>query len=88
MAPVKNFNPSFTAPLRAIFALVAIATLFEQRPWAQSNMLASATTYAGALMWAAIAAFGNRSGWPRHVTMALALIYLVLVIAKIAGFAA
>ena len=88
MASVNSTNTGFIPPLRAIFALVAVATLLEQRPWAQSSMLMAATAYAGALMWAAMAAFGNKSGGLRYLTIGLALVYLALVVAKAAGFAA
>jgi hypothetical protein len=39
-------------------------------------------------MWGVMAAFGNKAGWQRDLTMAIALVYLALVISKITGFAA
>jgi hypothetical protein len=36
-------------------------------------------------MWGVIAAFGNKAGWRRHLTAAVAVVYLVLVVGRMAG---
>jgi len=81
-------NHVFAIPHRLLFGLIAVATFIAGSPWDQPSQLAAATTCAGSLMWAALAAFGNRSGWQRHLTLAIATAYLALVVIKIAGFAA
>lgn len=81
-------NHEFTTPLRVLFGLVAIATFVSGAPWKQSNQLVALTTCAGSLMWAVMAAFGNKAGWKKHLTMGIAIAYLALVVAKIAGFGA
>ena len=81
-------NYGFTTLMRAIFALVAIATLISSSPWTQADRLTAITAYAGSLMWGVMAAFGNKAGWQRDLTMAVALVYLILVVSKLAGFAA
>ena len=81
-------NQEFTTPLRAIFGLVAIATLLSNSPWEQANQLAAVTAYTGSLMWGLMAAFGNKAGWQRTLTMLVAVAYLALVVSKIVGVAA
>ena len=80
-------NPGFTTPLRAMFGLVAVATLVSSSPWEHADPLTAATAYAGSLMWGVMAAFDQRQPWQRHVTMAVAIGYLVLVVCKVAGAA-
>ena len=81
-------NDGFTMPMRAVFALVAIGTLLSNSPWEQPDQLAAITAYAGSAMWGAMAAFGNKAGWQRHLTLIVAIVYLVLVFGRLLGFAA
>ena len=81
-------DQEFTTPLRVIFGLVAIATLLNNTPWTQSDQLAAVTSTTGSLMWGLMAAFGNKAGWPRSLTLFVAIAYLALVLCKVLGFAA
>ena len=85
MSSQVRHNEGFTTPLRALFALVAVATLFSNSPWEQPDQLSAVTGYAGPVMWGVIAAFGNKAGWRRHLTAAVAVVYLVLVVGRMAG---
>ena len=88
MSPEARKNYVFTMPHRLLFGLIAVATFIAGSPWDHASQLAAATTCAGSLMWAALAAFGNRTGWQRQLTLAIAIAYLALVVIKITGFAA
>jgi hypothetical protein len=88
MSTEARTNHRFTTSLRALFALVAVTTLISNSPWTQADQLTAITAYAGSLMWGVMAAFGNKPGWQRDLTMAIALVYLILVVSKITGFAA
>jgi len=81
-------NDQFTIPMRGIFGLVAIATLLSNSPWDQSDPLAAATAYAGSVMWGVMAAIGNKAGWQRHLILAFAAVYLVLVVIRLLAVAA
>jgi hypothetical protein len=78
-------NHEFTMPLRALFALVAIATLLGNAPWQQPDQWTAITAYAGSIMWGVMAAFGNKAGWQRRLTLVVAIAYLVLVVGKLLG---
>lgn len=81
-------NYQFTIPMRGIFGLIAIATLLSNNPWNQPDPLAAITAYAGSIMWGVMAVFGNKTGWQRHLTLAFAVVYLVLVVSRLLGVAA
>jgi hypothetical protein len=88
MSTQTRQNQEFPIPLRALFGLVAIATLFSNSPWAHADRFAALTAYAGSLMWGVLAIFGNKAGWPRALTMIAAIVYLALVASRLFGFAA
>ena len=88
MSPEARQNHEFTTPLRGLFGFVAIATLLSNSPWTQTDQLAAITAYAGSLMWGVMSAFGNKAGWQRRLTMAIAVVYLLLVVSKLIGFMA
>lgn len=73
--------------LRALLGFTAIATLFANAPWHQSSAFLIAIGYVGPLTWGLIALFGNKTGIPRHITAAFAVVYLVLVACKLLGIA-
>ena len=81
-------NQEFTMPLRVLFGFVAIATLLSSSPWDQPAPVTAMTSYVGSLMWGVMAAFGNKAGWQRTLTLAIAIAYLALVVSKLLGFAA
>lgn len=78
-------DEGFTTPLRCLCALVAVATLLGKSPWQQPDPVSMATAYAGAALWGVLAVFGYKPGWRRHVTWALATIYLVLMAGNLFG---
>ena len=75
----------FTTPLRFLFGFVAIATLLSNAPWSQPSALLATNAYLGSLMWGVMAAFGNEDGWKRHLTLAIAIAYLISSICRIIG---
>ena len=81
-------NYQFTMPMRGIFGLVAIATLLSNSPWNQPAPLAAITAYAGSIMWGVMAVFGNKIGWQRRLILAIAVVYLILVVSRLLGVAA
>ena len=80
-------NQQLSHALRFVFGFIAVVTLLANAPWSQPNLLQMATSYAGSLMWGLLAIFGNKPGWPRTLTMAVAVVYAVVVLGKLVGFA-
>jgi hypothetical protein len=81
-------NQQFPPGLRLVFGLVAIGKFMDDAPWSQPDPLRVATSCTGALLFGLLAIFGNKPGWSRTVTMAVAIVYAVLVFGRLFNFAA
>jgi hypothetical protein len=71
--------------LRTICAFNAVVWLFAQPPWFTAGALTTGGAIAGATLWALLAIGGNRAGWLRRATLAVAAGYLGLLLAKLLG---
>ena len=80
-------NEGFTAPLRMLFALLAIATLLSTSPWEQPDQLSAMAACASSAMWAVFAVFGYKPDWRRQITWAILVVCLALVAASLLGAA-
>jgi hypothetical protein len=80
-------NQQFPLGLRLVFGLVAIGKFMDDAPWSQPDPLRVATSCTGALLFGLLAIFGNKPGWSRTVTMAVAIVYAVLVFGRLFNFA-
>jgi hypothetical protein len=87
MSTRTRSNQQFPPGLRLVFGLVAIGKFVDDAPWAQPDRLQLVTSCAGALLFGLLAVFGNQPGWSRTLTMAVAVIYAVLVFGRLFGFA-
>jgi hypothetical protein len=80
-------NEGFTAPLRMLFALLAVATLLSNSPWEQPDQLSAIAACASSAMWAVLAIFGYKPGWRRQITWAVLVACLALVTTSLLGVA-
>lgn len=87
MSILDQSNQQFPLALRLAFGVIAIATLLANAPWSQPDFLQMTTSYASSLMWGLLAIFGYKPGWPRTLTMAAAVVYAILVLGELGGFA-
>lgn len=60
-------------PLRIICMFNATVWLIAHPIKAESDAWSAFGSLLGAAFWAALAAWGNRAGWPRRATLAMAL---------------
>ena len=81
-------NQQLSLGLRLIFGLIAVGKLIDDAPWDQTDLLQVVTSCAGSMMFGLMAIFGNKPGWSRTLTMAVAIVYAVLVFGRLFGFAA
>jgi hypothetical protein len=80
-------NQQFSPGLRLVFGIVAIGKFLDDAPWEEPDLLQLVTSCAGSLLFGLLAIFGNKPGWSRTLTMAVAIVYAVLVFGRLFGFA-